>query len=128
MFRVFKSAWFARYARKQDISDQQLLDAAQNVRAGCADADLGGGVFKQRLARKGRGKSGGYRCVMLFDGHKSTFVVYCFAKKDLASLRESEVDAFKKMAKHVFSLTEGQLGTLIANGQFEEVLDNDEKL
>lgn len=33
---------------------------------GLIDADLGSGVIKQRLARKGQGKSGGFRSIVLF--------------------------------------------------------------
>ncbi|MFA4920335.1 MAG: hypothetical protein WC581_13985 [Thermodesulfovibrionales bacterium] len=39
-----------------------------------------------------------------------------------------EEEQFKKMAKHVFGLSEAQLNILIANGQIEEVESNDEKV
>lgn len=128
MARVFKSAWFVRFSRKEKIADHQLLDVAHRVKDGMADVELGGGVFKQRLTRPGRGKSGGYRLIILFRAGKSIFFVYCFAKKDLANLRSNEVEMFKKMASHLFALSDEQLDALIANGQFQEVLENDEKI
>lgn len=63
--RVFKNAWFDRFARKQGITDEALLEAITRVKRGLIDADLGGGVIKQRVARAGQGKSGGFRTIIL---------------------------------------------------------------
>ena len=65
--RVFKNAWFVRFARKERISDAALCDAVARAEKGLIDADLGGGLLKQRVARSGGGKSGGYRA-LLFSG------------------------------------------------------------
>src|ERR1035441_3843840 len=55
--RVFASKPFLRFARRFGISDAELWQAVQED----CDADLGGGVFKFRLARLGEGTSGGAR-------------------------------------------------------------------
>lgn len=78
--RVFKNAWFERFSRKQRIPDQVLLEAVDRAERGVIDADLGGGVIKQRIARKGRGKSGGFRTVILYRASERAFFVYGFAK------------------------------------------------
>lgn len=62
--RVFKNAWFERFARKQGISDAVLLEAVERAERGLIDADLGGCVIKQRVARPGQGRSGGWRTVL----------------------------------------------------------------
>jgi hypothetical protein len=59
--RIFKSRWFQRFARKEAIADSALVEAAARAEKGQIDADLGGGVIKQRIARPGQGKSKGYR-------------------------------------------------------------------
>ena len=64
--RVFKTKPFARFAAKEGIIDAVLRDAIRRAEAGLVDADLGGGVIKQRLARQGQGKSGGFRSIVLF--------------------------------------------------------------
>ena len=95
---------------------------------GNVDADLGGGVVKQRLARLGQGKSKGYRTIILHrKGHRA-FFVYGFAKSDRDNISKDEEDQFKKMSKHILGLSEVQLKILIANGQIEEVESNDEKI
>ena len=64
--RVFKNKPFARFARKARITDAVLCAAIADASRGLVDADLGGGVVKQRIARQGGGKSGGFRTIILF--------------------------------------------------------------
>jgi hypothetical protein len=64
--RIYKNKWFARFARKERISGAKLRQAVKEAEAGKIDADYGGGVIKQRIARTGEGKSGGYRTVILY--------------------------------------------------------------
>jgi len=122
--KVFKNAWFGRFARKEKISADALWDAIERAENGQIDADLGGGVIKQRIARPGESKSKGYRSIVLFRKGELSFFVYGFSKSELGNIREDEEAQFKKMAKYVLSLTDTQLSELIANGQFEEVIKN----
>lgn len=82
---------------------------------------MGGGVIKQRIARPGESKSKGYRSIILFRKGGLSFFVYGFSKSKLGNIRADEEAQFKKMSKHVLSLTDEQLSELVANGQFEEV-------
>ena len=59
--RIFKNKRFARFASQEGIDDSKLREAVRDAEAGKIDADYGGGVIKQRIARPGEGKSGGYR-------------------------------------------------------------------
>ena len=83
---------------------------------------MGGGVIKQRIARPGESKSRGYRSIVLFRKGELSFFVYGFSKSELGNIRADEEAQFKKMAKHVLSMTDAQLSELLANGQFEEVI------
>jgi hypothetical protein len=119
--KVFKNAWFSRFARKEKIPASALWDAIERAEKGQIDADLGGGVIKQRIARPGEGKSKGYRSIILFRKDDKAFFVYGFPKSELGNIRSDEEDQFKKMARHVLALTDAQLKSFVANGQFEEV-------
>lgn len=121
--RVFKNAWFARFARRERISAHALLNAIARVEQGQIDADLGGGVIKQRIARPNEGKSKGYRSIILFRKGQRAFFVYGFAKNALGNIAEDEEAQFKKLAGHVLALTDAQLQLLLANEQFEEIVD-----
>ena len=50
-----------RFAKKAGIGDVVLCEAIRDAERGLIAADLGGGVIKQRIARPGQGKSGGFR-------------------------------------------------------------------
>lgn len=119
--KVFKTKWFQRFARKGKISDKALLEAAERAKRGHIDADLGGGVIKQRIARAGKGKSGGYRTVVIFRRGERAVFMYGFAKSDRENIDAEEVKQFKEAAKHVLALTESQLAELVREGDFVEV-------
>ena len=112
--RVFKSRRFAKFARKQRISDARLCKAVKGAEQGLIDADYGGGVIKQRIARPNEGKSGGYRSIILFRrGHRS-FFVYGFAKNEQANIDKSDERDFKELAAVLLAASEEDLTKLIA--------------
>lgn len=119
--RVFKNAWFGRFARKQGITDEALLEAIERAERGLVDADLGGGVIKQRVARPGRGKSGGFRTIILYRAAQRAFFVFGFAKSVRSNITSEEEAEFRKAAGYVLGLTDQELGLLVNKGHFEEL-------
>jgi hypothetical protein len=89
---------FARFARKARIREADLWEAARLANAGAIDADLGGGVIKQRIARAGEGKSGGTRSIILFRFKGRAVFVFGFEKKDLGNIKTNELEAFRELA------------------------------
>ncbi len=118
---IFKTRWLERFARKEKIGDAVLVDAVARAENRQVDAELGGGVIKQRIARPGRGKSGGYRTVILFRRGVRAVFIYGFAKSDRANIDADEAKQFKEAARHVLQLTEKQIHELVKNGDFVEV-------
>jgi hypothetical protein len=126
--RVFQNAWFERFARKHGIANKALLEAIARAERGLIDADLGGGVIKQRVARPGQGKSGGFRTVILYRTAERAFFVYGFAKSDRDNIDDGEEAAFRKAASYVLNLSEAHLAVLIGKGQFSEICDHDQEI
>jgi hypothetical protein len=126
--RIFKNAWFVRFSRRHGISDSVLREAVERAEMGRIDADLGGGVLKQRIARAGQGKSGGFRTIILYRRSDRAFFVYGFAKSDRANVDRDEVETFRKAARYVLDLSDRQLDALIAKGQFAEIKGDDEEI
>jgi hypothetical protein len=91
--RVFKTRPFVRFAGRERIADATLCEAVRRADRGLIDADLGGGVIKQRIARPGQGRSGGYRSIVLFRRGERAFFAYGFAKNDRANIRHDELAA-----------------------------------
>ena len=119
--RIFKNTWFARFASKEGITDGELKEMVNQLEEGQADADLGGGVYKVRIARPGEGKSGGYRVIVFFRSEERTFFEYGFAKSDKDNISERELKVFKKRAKNAFSYTDEEIKDLLKKGIFIEV-------
>ncbi|MBN1631916.1 MAG: type II toxin-antitoxin system RelE/ParE family toxin [Thermoleophilia bacterium] len=123
--RIFKTARFVRFARAEHISDGQLRQAVARAESGQYDGRLGGEVIKQRLARRGEGRSRGYRAVVLHRAGERAVFVFGYAKSRRDDLRPDEVAQFKRVARYVLSLTDDQLAVLVARGDLEEVVADD---
>ncbi|MHB1674732.1 MAG: type II toxin-antitoxin system RelE/ParE family toxin [Acidobacteriaceae bacterium] len=80
------------------------------------DADLGGGVIKQRIAPAGSGKSGGSRSIILFRKNDRAVYVYGFQKKDLANIRPNELEAFRELAQVVLGYTNAEIAQRVEDG------------
>jgi hypothetical protein len=119
--RAFKSRWFDRFARKHKIPDWVLLDAVQRADEGQIDADLGGGVIKQRIARPGQGKSGEYRVIVFYRKQHRAVFMYGFPKSQRDDIRPDEKKQFREAAKHVLTVSDKQVQALIESGDFVEV-------
>lgn len=123
MMRVFKYKWFNHWARKDDISDAVLLDAAEEIAAGKVEADLGSCLFKKRLPRTGGGKRGGYRVIVGYKkpNRERIIFLYAFAKSDKANMSAKEEAALSLVAESFVSTDEQQLQRLLAAGSIWEV-------
>ena len=119
--RAFKTKPFARFASRERIDDAALCVAAGRAAEGLVDADLGGGVIKQRIARPGQGKSGGVRAIVLFRRGELAFFVYGFAKSDRENLRHDELKALRRLADEMFALDKPGIEAMLANGTISEV-------
>jgi hypothetical protein len=88
--RVFVVKAFRRFQRKERISDEALCEAIGRAEQGLIDADLGGGLIKQRVARQGQGRSGGYRTIIAYrEGDRSVFL-FGFAKSGQDNISEAD--------------------------------------
>lgn len=103
-----------------------LCEAVERAERGLIDTQLGSGVIKQRVARPGEGRSGGYRTlVFLRSGERAVFV-FGFAKSSKANLDADELAAFRKAAKIVLGFSQAQIDAEVAVGAMLEVKDDND--
>lgn len=126
--RIYKNRWFAKYASREGISDTALMAAIDQANRGLVDADLGGGLIKQRVARGGGGKSGGYRTLVFFRREEMAVFAFGFAKSSKANLNEVELRTYKMAAKIVLALTQAQVDTEVREERLFEVNDDAQNL
>ena len=124
--QTFKTKAFARFADREGVEDAALCEAVRRARDGLIDADLGGGVIKQRVARKGGGRSGGFRTIVLFRRGTLAFFVYGFAKSDRENLRRDELETYRLLADGYLALDAAGLAAAQAVGAIVEVECDDQ--
>lgn len=118
---IYKTRWFERWARKQDLSSRALCEAIREMQAGLYEADLGGGLLKKRIARSGQGKSGGFRTLVATNKGSKWFFVFGFPKNVRSNIDKAEEESLKKLASHLLSLSPPALVTAQRAGELMEV-------
>lgn len=121
MVRIFKYKKFTRFANKHSLDDATLCAVVKEMEDGLIHADLGGGLFKQRVARKGQGKSGGYRVIVLYKIGKLVLFVHGFPKSEEDNISPAQEEKFKDMSRIYLGLSEKLLNKLVADKEFMEV-------
>ncbi|MBF0614891.1 MAG: type II toxin-antitoxin system RelE/ParE family toxin [Magnetococcales bacterium] len=121
--KIFKGKQVVKWAQNERITDAVLRDAALEISAGKVDADLGGYLFKKRLARAGAGKSSGYRTIVGFrkaDASRIIFL-YGFAKNATANISAVQAEALSLVAKDFLVATEEHIIHLLERGSISEI-------
>ncbi|MBB4844273.1 hypothetical protein HNP55_002809 [Paucibacter oligotrophus] len=118
---IYKTRWFDRWSRKQGLAPSSLCAAVREMLDGLFDADLGGGLFKKRVARPGQGKSSGFRTLVATNKGDRWVFVYGFAKNERSNIDKDEEAALKAMAAHLLSLTGPALAKAEQAGELIEV-------
>ncbi len=122
--RVLKLRGFARAARKEGVGDLALLHAAREIEAGLVGARLGGCLIKQRLARAGAGKRGGYRLMVAHRPQALVVCLFLFGKNERDTISDRELRALLLVADGHVNATADQLAALILDGELIEVMDH----
>jgi hypothetical protein len=123
--RIFVTKVFARFARQERLDDGRLCDAIARAERGSVDADLGGNLIKQRVARRGGGRSGGYRTVIAYRASQRSVFLYGFAKSERANINDRELADLKKLAKHFLGYSDLQIATALGQNELREVMCDD---
>jgi len=124
--RVFKIRWFVRFARSERIDDESLSEAIRRAARGLIDADLGGGLIKQRVARRGRGRSGGYRMIVAYRVKERAVFLYGFAKNERENIEPDELEDLRLVARGWLEATSERIETALKDGAIQEVQHDQE--
>lgn len=106
LMRIFKTKHFAKWAKKNLLSDELLKIAAEEISQGFFEAHLGGYILKKRIANKGRGKRGSIRTIVAFKKDSHCFFVYGFEKNEKHNITINEEKVFKLVAKELLSFSD----------------------
>jgi hypothetical protein len=90
---------FQRDCKKDGISNEDCVEAIRKAEKGLVDADLGGGLIKQRIPRGNLGAARGSRAIVFYKRGKVAVFLYIFPKSSKADLKKSETAAYMKFAE-----------------------------
>jgi hypothetical protein len=114
--KKLKTKYFSKWARKSKLSDDQLLIATQELDAGLFAANLGGNLYKVRIAGQSSGKSSGFRTIIAYRKDDRLFYLYGFAKNERDNIDSKELESLKKLSKDYLSLSISELERAIKIG------------
>lgn len=120
---IYKTKHFSKWARKAELPDQSLLNAVKEIKEGLVDADLGGGLFKKRIALPGRGKRGSTRTILATNRSEKWFFLFGFEKNERGNISGNDLEGLKLIAVDLLKLTKTQLSESVRDGALVEVKD-----
>ena len=124
--RIFKTKWLARFARREGIDDQSLRAAIERAEQGLIDADLGGGLIKQRVARPGRGRSGGYRMIVGYRVKDRAVFLLGFAKNERENIEDNELLSLREAAERWLAADAARIQKELELGNLQEISHDEE--
>jgi hypothetical protein len=125
--RIFKTKWLVRFARRQRIGDRSLIEAIARAGRGLIDADLGGGLIKQRVARPGQGRSGGHRMLIAYRAGDRAVFLYGFAKNERENIAPDELLTLREIGAAWLEAAPRRIDRALAEKTLEEVTDGEEE-
>jgi hypothetical protein len=119
--RVFKTKWLARFARRERIADESLREAIERAERGLIDADLGYGLIKQRVARQGQGRSGGYRMIVAYRAKGRAVFLFGFAKNERENIEPDELLFLRGLAENWLNADAARIRAELEAGNLQEI-------
>ena len=119
--RIFKTKWMVRFVRRERINDASLEEAIERAERGIIDADLGGGLIKQRVARPGQGRSGGFRMIVAYRTEDRAFFLYGFAKNERENIDDDELQTLRDIAADLLNQADSALDDAVNAGKLQEI-------
>ena len=121
--RIFKNKHFARWARKQRISDSTLHQSVTEIALGQLEANLGGNLYKKRIATRGRGKSGSTRTIIAFKKEHRAFFIYGFEKGERSNITEKEERALKIFGNTLLEWSDKEILQRLEENELFEIME-----
>jgi hypothetical protein len=118
--RIFKTRALARFTKREAISDESLVVAIETAKRGLIDADLGGGLIKQRVARPGQGKRSGFRMLIGFRSDRA-ILLFGFAKNERENIDDKQLTTLREIVASWFAADDKKIAQALKDGLLIEV-------
>lgn len=109
LMKKLSTKWFKKWSKKVNLSNENMLDAVENLKNCLSTAELGGNLFKIRVKASNKGKSASFRTIVIYKKEDRAIFLYGFAKNEKSNINKSELQYFKKLGNDLLSLDFEQL-------------------
>jgi len=113
----YKLRDFAKWAKKEGISDDELAAVVLEMSRGLLGDRLGAHIYKKRLKVEGRGKRGGARAIVLYKDKDVTLFLYGYLKNDQADISQNEERQLRLFASEFMRLSSPERARLKTQGK-----------
>jgi hypothetical protein len=125
MNKIYKTKTFNRWMNKTDLTDQELLDAVDEMQRGLVDADLGNNLYKKRVALAGAGKRSGARTIVATRYEGRWFFLFGFSKNERDNISDQERKALQLAGQRLLSASDEALLLAVEQTELFEVVNHD---
>ena len=119
--RVYRMKTFRRFQRKEGIGDDELREEIRRAERGLVDAELGGGIIKQRIARRGQGRSQDIASSLPIARSACAVFLYGFAKNEKDNISDDELSALRQIAADLLRASQDDLERMIRDNRLTEL-------
>ncbi len=113
--KAFKTKWFKKWADKNNVALEKLLDVIDRLDKKLGIVDLGSNTYKVRIA-KNKGKSSGYRTILIYKKDFRCLFVYGFEKNEQDNIPKNQLEDFKKYSQIFLDFSEEDLKGMLDEG------------
>jgi hypothetical protein len=114
--RVFALKGFVRFARRINVSEATLWETVLSP----PYADLGGGLYKFRIARPGEGARGGGRALAAMRVGCRAILMFGWEKKDMENIGPRELKVYRDLAKRYLDFSNDEISIAVSGGILQE--------
>jgi len=119
--RIFKTKGVGRFARRERIANASLREAIERAERGIIDGDLGGGLIKQRLARAGQGRSGGFRMIVAYRAAGRAVFLYGFSKSAQDNIEDDQLHDLRTIGAAWLAASDEIIAQALDDGYLQEI-------
>jgi hypothetical protein len=113
----YKLRDFAKWAKKEGISDDELAAVVSEMSRGLLGDRLGAHIYKKRIKVEGRGKRGGARAIVLYKDKDVTLFLYGYLKNDQADISQNEEKQLRLFASEFIRRSSAERARLKTQGK-----------
>ena len=111
---IYQTKYVFKKSKMFNIPNSQWVKSIETLENSSTTAYLGNHIYKLRLAANNKGKSGGYRGILIYKKDNLILILSVFSKTNQENLKREELDLLKKLGQSYLNLSQTEINILIS--------------